>query len=315
MASNRYWVNRVTINQWEYITNRRYRIVYSLKTSSGGSPSFSSGYTANLALFSCLLTRNDTYIIDEFVHRSIVDGCQLSQATKWKFRHNDLQHLEQLLSRTKGNVIVVVESLYSVDGDFAPLGELVNLTQRFNAELIVDESHSIGVFGNGILAQKRLYNQVLAYTISYGKAMGVHGGVVLGSSILKTYLINFASPFIFATAPPLGQVIAIKAAYCYLENHPELMLKLHQNIQFFRSFNIHALSEDGSPIQLIQIPCPESVLALTSTLAKKGITVYPLFSPTVPKGKERIRVCLHSFNLQEEITLLCNTVKNYEYIT
>lgn len=147
------------------------------------------------------------------------------------------------------------------------------------------------------------------------RPMGVQGGVVLGSSILKSLFNQFCLTIHFATAPPLGQVIAIKAAYCYLENHPELMLKLHQNIQFFRSFNIHALSEDGSPIQLIQIPCPESVLALTSTLAKKGITVYPLFSPTVPKGKERIRVCLHSFIYKKKLHMLCNTVKNYEYIT
>ncbi|OJV55255.1 MAG: 8-amino-7-oxononanoate synthase [Bacteroidetes bacterium 43-16] len=276
---------------------------------------FSSGYKANLALFSCMLSRADTLIVDEYIHRSVHDGCQLSAARKWKFRHNDVDHLESLLQKASGNVVVAIESLYSVDGNFAPLTAIVRLTQKYNAGLIVDEAHAMGVFGKGLVHQYGLQQEVLATVVTYGKAMGLEGAVVLGDQVLKDYLVNYASPFIYSTAPSALHLLRIQCAYQYIAAQQHLAITLSSRIEFFSTFRLHKGSEPGSPIQIIRFSNTHALLNLHLELKKHGLLTYPLFSPTVAEGQERLRICLHSFNTEEEINALCSIIKKYAYVT
>ncbi len=272
---------------------------------------FPSGYKANLALFSCIMHRHDTIIVDELIHRSVIDGCSLSNAKKLKFRHNDLDHLEQVLKKTNGNVLIAIESLYSMEGDFAPLKSILLIAQKYNAEVIVDEAHAIGVFGKGLVHQQKLQKQVLATIVTYGKAFGVQGAAVLGSNLLKDYLINFASPFIYSTAMPDYQVLGIKKAYQFVLQNDCLRNQLHKNIHYFNRNNLKTISNDLSPIKALLFDSTENLKQLVNSLKNENVLSYAVFSPTVKKGNERLRICLHAFNSKEEIDLITKTIKKY----
>jgi 8-amino-7-oxononanoate synthase len=271
---------------------------------------FPSGYKANLALFSCIAGRHHTILVDELVHRSVHDGCALSYAQKKKFRHNDLNHLEYLLSRTTGSVFIAVESLYSMDGDFAPLQEIITLAERYAAWVIVDEAHAVGVFGKGLVHRYNLQNRVLATVITYGKAFGMQGAVVTGSNVLKEYLINFASPFIYSTAMQGYQVQGIIKAYQFLETYPHLENELQNNIEYFRKYQIHSLSQSTSPVQIVQFPTVEKLCKAVQELKQQKINTYPIFSPTVKAGSERLRITLHQFNSFTEIDELASIIND-----
>ena len=155
---------------------------------------------ANLAFFSSVPQKDDVIIYDELIHACVKDGCRLSMAKKSNFRHNDLNHLSKKLDSLKstGQVFVAVESVYSMDGDFAPLKAISSLCSQYNAKLIVDEAHSTGIFGeygNGLVAELGLENAVYAKIMTFGKAMGIHGACICGNQTLINYLINFARPF------------------------------------------------------------------------------------------------------------------------
>jgi 8-amino-7-oxononanoate synthase len=270
---------------------------------------FPSGYIANLSLFSCLPQKGETVIVDEYIHRSVHDGCMMSTATKWKFKHNNLQDLEDKLKRTKGICYVAIESLYSMEGDFAPLKEITNLTEKYGASLIVDEAHAFGVFGYGLVHRLGLQNNVFATLITYGKAMGSHGAAVLCKHIVKSYLINFGSPFIYSTAPTDLTWMQLKMGYQYILNHPSLADQLQQNIQFFRSQGLPILSAKESPIQALAVKNNEQLLQLRDVLLHKGLQTYAVFSPTVKLGQERLRICLHTFNTKEDIRLLASLIQ------
>ncbi len=272
---------------------------------------FGSGYQANLALFSCLLGHNDTYIVDEYIHRSVHDGCRLSDAKKWKFKHNDLMHLEALLKKATGEVVVAVESLYSMDGDWAPLPELVVLTSKYNAKLIVDEAHAMGIKGLGFVDALALQQNVFAVVKTYGKAMGVQGGVVLCSKKIKDYLVNFASPFIYTTAPSGVLALSIHKSYHFLESHADYIDKLKHNISFFYNHYKGSIRNDSSPIQIILKEDVSNFEALLNNLFENKLQVYVVNAPTVVKGKERIRICLHANHTESQIKILTTLLNNY----
>jgi 8-amino-7-oxononanoate synthase len=275
---------------------------------------FNSGYNANIGLFQCLPQRNDTIIYDEFIHASIRDGIRLSNANNFSFTHNDLTVLEQKLANAKGLVYVVVESVYSMDGDQAPLIEMVNLCKKHNAALIVDEAHAVGIYGNGkgLVCELELENKVFARIVTFGKAFGVHGAAILGSNELRNYLINFSRAFIYTTALPLHSIITIKNAHEFLLQNLNRINKLKELINYFRSltsnFELQTLNS-YSPIQCIIIPGNNEVKVIAERLQQNGFDVRPILSPTVPKGQERLRICLHSFNSKQEVDNLVNTLK------
>jgi 8-amino-7-oxononanoate synthase len=198
---------------------------------------FNSGYDANIGLFSSIPKRGDTVFYDELVHASIRDGIRLSYAKAYSFRHNDINHLEELFSFAQGTVFIAVESVYSMDGDFAPLKEISNLCEEENANLIVDEAHATGVFGplgKGCVSDLMLEKKIFARVHTFGKAMGTHGAIIIGSKLLHDYLINFARSFIFSTALPNHSLVAIRCAYALLSESEEAQQSLNKNIKLFR---------------------------------------------------------------------------------
>ncbi|MPS64408.1 MAG: 8-amino-7-oxononanoate synthase [Chryseobacterium sp.] len=272
---------------------------------------FPSGYNANLALFSTLPTRHDTIIADEMIHRSVHDACKISNAKKLKFKHNDIKNLEQILKRQNGRCYVAIESLYSMDGDFAPIHEIIEITEKYNAHLIVDEAHAFGVFRYGLINKFQLQNKVLSTVITYGKALGSHGAAILSNDLIKSYLINFSSPFIYTTSAHDFLWNSIREGYQFLNMNNGSPNKLQENIKTFRDQNLSSLSSEKSPIQAILIPDNPQLRNLKETLSENGFLTYAVFSPTVKEGTERLRICLHSFNTEEEILGLTKIIKDF----
>lgn len=276
---------------------------------------FNSGYDANLGLLSSLAQRGDTIILDELVHASIIDGARLSYANRYSFKHNDLESLEAKLKIAKGNCYVVIESVYSMDGDTPPLPEILSLTEKYNAALIIDEAHAVGLYPKGLVCELGLQQRIFARVVTFGKALGGHGAIVLGSNNLRNYLINFARSFIYTTAASFHQLAAIKMAYQLLENSGEAIISLKRNIKLFkRDVNTgenFILLNSESPIQCIVLKSNEMAREAAKQLQTNNLDVRPILSPTVAQGTERIRICLHSFNKENDLTLLAVTLNKF----
>ncbi len=270
---------------------------------------FNSGYDANLGLFSCIAAKEDTIFYDDLVHASIHDGLKLSRAQTIAFEHNNLQDLEEKLKqKTKGNAFIAIESVYSMDGDIAPLHELVILSEKYDAAIIIDEAHGTGLFGKnggGLVDELGLEKRIFARVHTYGKSMGAHGAAILGSPILRNYLMNYARSFIFTTALPSHSLLAIRGGYFWLKKHPGLRQRLKQNIDFFienaRPIFGDRLLKSETAIQGVIIPGNENAKRVAARAQKADFAVKAIVFPTVAKGEERIRVCIHAFNTKEEI--------------
>ncbi len=252
---------------------------------------FSSGYTANLGVASAILGKEERGIFDSELHASTRQGLALSKGRCLPFFHNDLDHLEKRLKRAPGS-FVFVEALYSTSGDFAPLQELVSLCQRYGAKLIVDEAHSTGLFGakgRGRVSAMHLEELIFARIHTFGKALGVQGAIVLGSKALKSAMVNHATSFIYTTAPTFLNLAAIRAAYSWVASASSRREKLKKLSQLY----------DGSESPIKTLP-----LELFHSLEEKGFHTSVLRSPTVRKSKERLRLCIHAFNTEEQIHAL-----------
>lgn len=275
---------------------------------------FNSGYDANLGLFSALPHRGDTIITDELIHASIIDGARLSYANRYIFKHNDLASLEDKLKHAKGNCYVAIESVYSMDGDTPPIAEILFLTAKHGANLIVDEAHAVGLYGLG-LVDSNVNDNVFARVVTFGKALGCHGAAVLGSSLLKDYLVNFARSLIYTTAASFHQLVSIKMAFELLADSSTEIATLKNNISLFKK-GLNAAAGDArtgsdSAIQCILLKSNEKAKQLAAELQNAGLDVRPILSPTVPVGRERIRICLHTFNALNEITLLTDIINHF----
>jgi len=261
---------------------------------------FNSGYDANIGIFSSVPQKGDTVIYDALIHASIRDGIRLSHAKSYSFAHNDLLDLEKKLKISEGSVFVAVESLYSMDGDICPLDKVIALCSKYNAYLMVDEAHAVGVLGEkgkGLTFNKYVFARI----VTFGKGYGFHGAAVLGSKDLKNYLINFARSFIYTTALPVHDYISIQKQ---IENSQEghLINDLQEKITYFRDqLKYKGISDTHSPIQIIETPGVENALKYAKKLQENNFAVKAILSPTVPEGQERIRICLHAFNTKKEI--------------
>lgn len=273
---------------------------------------FNSGYDANLGLLSSLAQRGDTIILDELIHASAIDGARLSNANRYSFRHNKVNSLEAKLKASKGNCYVVIESVYSMDGDSAPLSEILNLTEKYGAHLIVDEAHAVGLHKRGLVSESDLQNRIFAAVVTFGKALGCHGATVLGGNLLREYLINFARPFIYSTAPSFHHLASINMAYELLNTADDAIIKLKNNISIFKENIIQnddaPLIPSHSAIQCVVFKNNDQARHAANTLQSAGLDVRPILSPTVAAGTERIRICLHSFNTLNELNLLTNII-------
>ncbi|SHI36162.1 aminotransferase class I/II-fold pyridoxal phosphate-dependent enzyme [Flavobacterium terrae] len=274
---------------------------------------FNSGYDANVGILSSVPQRNDIILYDELCHASIRDGIQLSNAKSYKFEHNDLEDLEQKLIKFQvlnSNIFVVIESVYSMDGDSPSLEDLVSLCEKFKCYLIVDEAHALGVFGEhgqGLVQSLGLQNKIFARIMTFGKGLGCHGAVILGSNELKSYLVNFARSFIYTTGLSPHSVATILIAYKSLSENQEAIQRLKANIVFFNQEKMRLglkpmFVYSKSAIQCAIIQGNDNVKRIALQLQKNGFDVKPILSPTVPEGQERLRFCLHSYNAEKEIS-------------
>lgn len=269
---------------------------------------FNSGYDANIGFFASIPQRGDVILYDELIHASIRDGIQLSNAKSFKFKHNDITHLDEMLKRVQHDdieIYVVTESVFSMDGDSPDLITMSQIVKKHtNVHLVVDEAHALGVFGFGLIQKLQLENNVFARVITFGKGLGCHGAAILGSEQLQQYLVNFARSFIYTTGLSPHALATIKIAYEELTFSNSLE-KLQENIQHFISeSNRLQLSfiESYSAIHCCVISGNERVKNIALQLQKSGFEVKPILSPTVPLNQERLRFCLHAYNSKEEIT-------------
>jgi len=277
---------------------------------------FNSGYAANTGFFSAVPQRGDTILYDEASHASIKDGIRLSFAKSFSFRHQDLTDLERKMQLASGNVYVVVEALYSMDGDVAPLQDLTEICAQKGAYLVVDEAHANGIYGNqgeGLVQELNLQHQVFARILTFGKALGCHGAVIVGPAELKDFLINFSRPFIYTTALPLYAVLCIKCAYMLLPAMSAERKQLKTLATYLsqllldqdKGLNINA---GESPVKAIRGLSVKKLREVSNSLINKGFDVRPIFSPTVPEGKEQLRVIVHAFNTETEVFDLVSAI-------
>ena len=280
---------------------------------------FNSGYDANIGFFSSVPQKGDIILYDEFIHASIRDGIRLSNAKSFKFKHNNLEELEEKILRQAqndkynqtdiGEIYVVTESVFSMDGDSPDLVKMVQIAKKHNAFFIVDEAHAIGVFGNkgcGKIQKLNLENDVFARIITFGKALGCHGAAILGSADLKSFLINFARSFIYTTGLSPHSLATIQTCYSVMKNEEKHQKRLLKNITFFTSEikknNLENLFiKSNSAIHCCVISGNENVKSIAKKLHEKGFDVKAVLSPTVAKNRERLRFCLHSYNSEAEI--------------
>jgi 8-amino-7-oxononanoate synthase len=285
---------------------------------------FNSGYDANIGVLSCVPQRGDTILYDSLSHASIRDGIRLSFARSFSFAHNDCADLEKRLRSARSeagpsaaahkpapaaaNLFVVTESVFSMDGDLAPLDAIVSLCRRYGAHLIVDEAHATGVIGaagEGLVQAKNVQKECFARIHTFGKAVGCHGAIVLGSTRLRDYLINFSRAFIYTTALPPASVRAIATAYELFPHMNDQRSRLQQLIRRFRDATIgYERLNSATPIQVVIVPGNAAVRQVAERLQQGGLDVRPILYPTVPGGSERLRIVIHSFNTPEEIDRL-----------
>ena len=282
---------------------------------------FNSGYDANVGLFSSLGRNVDFIVYDELIHASVHDGMRLSRAELVRFRHNDVSSLDEVLSKLDGAVMVAVESVYSMDGDLSPLREIVAVVQKNNADLIVDEAHAVGLFGEGRgrVSELGLEGEVYARLVTFSKALGCHGAAVLCNHNLRQFLVNHARSLIFSTFTSNHSLLAVKCVYDMLSDIDYSDLNISYLVVLFNQLmkDVSGVQQIGgeSPILGVIVAGNAQVRAVASAMQNDGFDVRPIVSPTVPKGTERIRICLHEFNTEDEVKgLISSLQKAVKYV-
>jgi 8-amino-7-oxononanoate synthase len=257
---------------------------------------FGSGYLANTGTIAALAGRGEVVFSDELNHASIVDGCRLSRAETFVYRHGDLEHLAWGLREAGERAsLIVTDGVFSMDGDIAPLQQLSELSRRHRCRLMVDEAHATGALGRGgrgTVAAAGLSKEVDVIVGTLGKALGSYGAYVCGSGELVEYLVNTARPFIFSTAPPPPAAAAALAALELLESHPHRVERLQANAETLRSaLTDEGLSVGGSSTQIVPVEIGDAAptMELSERALERGVFAQGIRPPTVPEGSSRLR--------------------------
>jgi glycine C-acetyltransferase/8-amino-7-oxononanoate synthase len=257
---------------------------------------FGSGYLANTGVIAALAGRDQVVFSDELNHASIVDGCRLSKARTFVYRHADLDHLAHGLRETGGRAaLIVTDGLFSMDGDLAPIADLLELARRHGARLMVDEAHATGALGpggRGAVAAAGLSGEVDVLVGTLGKALGSYGAYVCADTEVLDLLVNSARPFVFSTAPPPAAIGAAEAALGLLESEPELVERLRSNAASLRSALAAegvAVGEGETQIVPVMVGEAETAMALCERLLEGGVFAQGIRPPTVPAGSSRLR--------------------------
>jgi len=263
---------------------------------------YSAGYTANVGLIPTLVRGNqDVIISDELNHGSIIDGVRLTKASRAVYPHNDIGALERTLSQNKNaeRILIITDGVFSMDGDIAPLDEIVDVAEDYGAMIMVDDCHGEGVLGGGkgIVAHFGLQGQVDFELGSYSKAMGVQGGILAGSELVRSYALNHSRSWLLSGSQPPGVAAAQKAAVEVLMDEPEHVAKLWENTNYFRN-ELHSMGFDTglSETPIIPVMCGDSKVAkeLSSKLSRSGILVGAIVFPMVSRDKARVRTQMSS---------------------
>jgi 8-amino-7-oxononanoate synthase len=269
---------------------------------------FNSGYQANTGILSCLVGDGDTVYSDALNHASLIDGCRLTRARVVVYPHCDVSRLEDEFKTTPhGKKLIVTETLFSMDGDEAPLAEIADLAERFGAMVMVDEAHATGVCGPngaGVVAKLGLNDRILVQMGTLGKALGGFGAYVAGSGALRELLINCCRTFIFTTSLPPSVLATSIAAIEILEKEPQRRLALWHNCRALRDglkkigFTLGA---SQSPIQPVIIGDASKCMALSARLLEKGVFCQGIRPPTVPAGTSRLRATVMATHTHEHL--------------
>lgn len=282
---------------------------------------FNSGFCANQGLLAAIAQPEDTILYDAHSHASIYEGTRLSKAKCLAFRHNDANHLEKRLKKAQGRIFVCTEALYSIDGTLAPLTEICSLCCRYGSQLIIDEAHStgaIGPCGQGLTQFIGCEHLVFARMHTFGKALGVHGSIILGSSLLRKYLINFSRAFIYTTALPPVSLMAIRCAYKMLRTSKIRIEQLKKNCTCLKD-GLQAFAPDIQPTETHIQPIPQSLFKkanhnianIAASLRNVGVDVRAIKHPSVSKRQECLRITLHAYNTHGQINQLIEHLKDY----
>jgi len=271
---------------------------------------FPSGYHANVGTISALLGPGDTVVSDALNHASIIDGCRLSRAEVKVFRHGDVTHLEELLANasTSGHRLIVTDSVFSMDGDVAPLAEIVMLARRYQAWVMVDEAHGTGVFGArgaGLVDALGLEHDVDIHMGTLGKALGGFGAYVAGSHELIAWLVNRARSVGYTTGIPPAVAATAMAALDIVASEPERRRRLWDNAAFLRDGLTtlgYAVGPTQSPILPVIIGDATTTMALAAALLERGVWAHGIRPPTVPVGTSRLRVTPMATHTQAQLS-------------
>jgi len=277
---------------------------------------FNCGYQANTGIISSLCKAGDAVFSDRLNHASILDGILLSGARLFRFRHNDAEHLESLLKKQAGkfrNRLIVTETIFSMDGDRAPLKEIVSLKDKYNCKIMVDEAHATGVFGqdgSGVVAEDGLAESIDLIMGTFGKALGSFGAYIAGSKKLIEYLINTCRSFIYSTALPPSVIAANLESIELLKTEPFRREVLLENARYFRSelanrgFNVKGESQ----IVPLIVGDNDRAVKLSSRLLEKGYRSLAIRPPTVPIGQVRLRFSLTYHHSKEILRALVEEI-------
>ncbi|HMI97495.1 MAG TPA: 8-amino-7-oxononanoate synthase [Micropepsaceae bacterium] len=278
---------------------------------------FGSGFLANFALFSTFLERHDAVIFDEHIHASVKEGIHASPAVRYRARHNDTDSFESCIRRARDKgarrLFVAVESVYSMDGDLAPLNELHGMARDSQATLVVDEAHATGVFGaHGRGLGENLLDENCIGVHTCGKALGVAGALICASADIIDFLINKARPFIYSTAPPPFLAAAVQRSLRLIDEEPWRRERVQKLAKFARDkLSATVMAQDGgSQIIPIQLGEEDRTLKTARALQDAGFDVRAIRPPTVPDGTSRLRVSIHADRTEAEILALANALRS-----
>jgi glycine C-acetyltransferase len=272
---------------------------------------FQSGFTTNLAVLGSVLEESDAVISDQLNHASIIDGIRLTKARRYQFPHKDMDALEERLGEASRDgarrILVVTDGVFSMDGDIAPLREIVDRAEAGGAAVMVDDAHGSGVLGKngrGTVDHFQLQGRVQIQVGTLSKAVGVLGGYAAGSQDLRETLITKGRPFLFSTSHPPAVVAACMAALEVMQNEPELQVKLWDNARYFKA-GLEELGfdtgESETPITPVIVGAAGRAVALADELRQRGVFVSAIGFPTVARDKGRVRTIVTAAHTKEQL--------------
>jgi 8-amino-7-oxononanoate synthase len=270
---------------------------------------FATGYQTNLGTISALVGRNDVVILDKFDHASIIDGCRLSFGQVKKFKHNDMQDLERVLSSTsdKAGMLIIVDGVFSMEGDITPLPDVVDLARKYGARVMVDDAHSVGVLGEGgrgTAEHFHMEDKVDLIMGTYSKSLAAIGGFIVASREVANYVKHLSRSLIFSASLAPALVAAVSAALDVIQEEPELREKLwhntHKMLKGFKELGFDTGTSE-TPIIPIIIGDRMKTFQMCGLLQEYGIFVNPTISPAVPPGRELLRTSYMATHTEEQL--------------